>query len=139
MSKKQKSKKQKIYYKLMTSQLQSINCPKEVRLTYKVGEFITPKYGKLCCFSNLEDAKYFAGGYNDHVIYECEIGHKYTNPYIPRQHYWYPNSILELFEKIAHLRLYNKKFSHLCYEAESFPKGSVFTDKIKITKEVVLS
>ena len=134
-----KNKNQKTYYKLMTSKLQSIDCPEEVRLTYKVGEFVTPKYGKLCCFSNLEDAKYFSGWYSDYVIYECEIGHKYTNPYIPRTDRYRSSSITELFEKIANLRLYNKKFSHLCYNADVFPKGSVFTDKIKITKEVELS
>jgi len=132
-----KNKNQKTYYKLMTSKLQSIDCPEEVRLTYKVGEFVTPKYGKLCCFSNLEDAKYFSGWYSDYVIYECEIGYKYTNPYIPRIGWYYDcGGIIELFEKIANLRLYNKKFSHLCYKAESFPKGSVFTDKIKIIKEI---
>jgi hypothetical protein len=119
----------------MTSKLQSIDCPEEVQVTYKVGEFVTPKYGKLCCFANLEDAKYFAGWYSDYVIYECEIGNRYTNPYIPRRNTWDYNIII-LFEKISHLRLYNKKFSHLCYNVEGYPKGSVFTDKIKIIKEV---
>jgi hypothetical protein len=136
------------YYKLLrniNNRYYSIDCPSEVRIEYIPNQFVSPVYGKLFCFDDLGKAKDFSYYYESSYfceregfipeIWECNIGHKYTNPLLPRTS-WNFTNVIEAFKTISKLLKQHKNIDSLIYAVHSFPKGSAFTNKINILQKV---
>lgn len=118
-----------MYYKVLTEDMRSTNCPTKLKIKYNLDTWTYPQFGSLCCFDSLKHAKEFARNFFD--VWECKIGKQYKYSYIVHSYDYIRN-----FRELDRLRKNRKKFSHLMFKNDCFPIGTVFTDKIKLLRKV---
>ena len=140
--------KQTIYYKIVkvdleTNKLYSFCVNHNLRIEYIPNKFVKSKcISKLCCFKSEESARNFLSiqccgcyGVFQYQIWQCKIGTIYENSYIP-----FYNSPYQLYLRINLIETLirkNKKFTHLVHKGNLvFPHGTIFTDKIMLTKKL---
>lgn len=140
--------KQTIYYKIVkvgleTNKLYSCSVNHNLRIEYIPNKFVQSKYiSKLCCFKSEESARNFLGvqyrgcyGISEYQIWQCKIGTIYKNSYIP-----FYNSSNQLYLHMSFIETLirkKKKFTHLVHKGNlGFPYGTIFTDKIMLTKKL---
>jgi len=139
-----------IYYDNTTDEM--LSCVMRT-VKYIKDEFVySPNVGRLCVFDTYHHAICFCG-YNEEV-WECEIGKVCPNSRIPN----YAMPFIQLFGKrcptnneyggyfkddidsymseLAKVIKAKKKFSHLLCKNNTFPSGTIFTDKVKLLKKV---
>ena len=138
-------KNQKLYYKIVShnnDRLYSALAPHSMKIMYVPKQSIKTSYfGKLCCFDTLENAKVYLNkikyGTKKYECWICTIGKIYKYSGIPI----YSDSILSYdyihgMNQLQKLAKNKKKYSHLIYERDKFPKGTIFTDEICLLDKI---
>lgn len=109
----------------------------------------SPNVGRLCVFDTYNHAVLFTG-YNEE-IWRCEIGKiykysripEYLKPYRmlfgcePPTNYTDKYGCSDIYmDKLASLIKAKKKYTDCIYLVDDFPVGTIFTDKVKLTKKL---
>lgn len=146
----------KTYYKVVCRSCYDkklTSCTVEPGIEYIPGQFVFSKnVGRLCVFSTKQKAINFLHR-NTHEVWECEIGKVCPNSRIPNhampfiqlfgkrcptnnEYGGYFKDIDSYMSELAKVIKAKKKFSHLLYKNNTFPSGTIFTDKVKLLKKV---
>jgi hypothetical protein len=128
----------KIYYKVTTKDLISRSISLwTYGITYKIGEWVKPRIGKLFVFDTLQSAQAFEGKdiYGDGRIFECEIVESpfklsICSKFLSIDEFWRRHT------EVRETGSYDLMFTDNELELMNCPLGTVMADEVKLIKEV---